>query len=137
MKTIEAAEFSITGWDEQPLDAQAEPEADGPRITHAVVARTYRGEIQGSSTLHYLMVYSGSGACVITGVERFHGRVNGRTGSFVALHSGQDTGESVQAGFSVVPNTGTGELSDISGSGEYTIAGEAEWYATSFSYQLP
>ena len=48
-------------------------------------------------------------------MERVSGRVNGRQGSFVYLHTATATGGSRSASWEVVAGSGTGELAGISG----------------------
>jgi hypothetical protein len=104
------ASFDITGWDEQPWD-----EGDGVKLSRTRVGKAFRGEIEGESTAELLMVLAGEDAAAYVGVERVTGRVKGREGSFVYLHTATAVGESRSASWPVVAGSGTGELAGISG----------------------
>ena len=104
------ASFEITSWDEQPYD-----ERDGVKLSRTRVVKAFRGDIEGESTAELLMALAGEGSAAYVGMERVSGRVNGRQGSFVYLHSATATGGSRSASWEVVAGSGTGELAGISG----------------------
>jgi hypothetical protein len=104
------ASFEITTWDEQPYD-----ERDGVKLSRTRVVKSFRGEIEGESTAELLMALAGEDSAAYVGMERVSGRVNGRQGSFVYLHSATATGGSRSASWEVVAGSGTGELAGISG----------------------
>jgi Protein of unknown function (DUF3224) len=104
------ASFDITTWDEQPYH-----EEDGIRLSRTRVVKIFRGEIEGESTAELLMVLAGEDAAAYVGVERVTGRVKGREGSFVYLHTATAVGESRSASWPVVAGSGTGELAGITG----------------------
>ena len=104
------ASFEITSWDEQPYD-----ERDGVKLSRTRVVKSFRGEIEGESTAELLMALAGEDSAAYVGMERVSGRVNGRQGSFVYLHSATATGGSRSASWEVVAGSGTGELAGISG----------------------
>jgi hypothetical protein len=104
------ASFDITTWDEQPYH-----EEDGIRLSRTRVVKIFRGEIEGESTAELLMAVAGEDSAAYVGVERVSGRVNGRQGSFVYLHTATATGGTQSASWPVVAGSGTGELAGISG----------------------
>ena len=104
------ASFEITSWDEQPYD-----ERDGVKLSRTRVVKAFRGDIEGESTAELLMALAGEDSAAYVGMERVSGRVNGRQGSFVYLHSATATGGSRSASWEVVAGSGTGELAGISG----------------------
>jgi hypothetical protein len=104
------ASFDITGWDEQPYD-----ERDGVRLSRTRVVKAFRGEIEGESMAELLMAVAGEDAAAYVGLERVEGRVNGRQGSFVYLHTATAAGGRQEASWPVVDGSGTGELAGISG----------------------
>lgn len=109
--------FEIKSWDEKPVD-----EREGlPRITRATVTQALHGDIEGESTIEYLMVYRGDGSATITGVQRIIGSIGGRSGSFVLLGTGSyEHGSGIAKGtWTIVPYSGTGELKALRGQGEY------------------
>jgi Protein of unknown function (DUF3224) len=104
------ASFDITGWDEQPFE-----ERDGIKLSRTRVVKAFRGEIEGESTAELLMVLAADDSAAYVGVERVAGRVNGREGSFVYLHTATAVGERRSASWPVVVGSGTGELAGITG----------------------
>jgi hypothetical protein len=104
------ASFDITTWDEQPYD-----ERDGVKLSRTRVVKAFRGEIEGESTAELLMALAGEDAAAYVGVERVTGRVNGRQGSFVYLHTATAAGGSQSASWAVMAGSGSGELAGISG----------------------
>ncbi len=104
------ASFEITTWDEQAYDEQ-----DGIKLSRTRVVKTFRGEIEGESTAELLMAIAGQDSAAYVGVERVTGRVNGRQGSFVYLHTATAAGGAHSASWPVVADSGTGELAGISG----------------------
>ena len=61
------------------------------------------------------MAVAGDDSAAYVGVERVTGRVNGREGSFVYLHTATAAGGAQSASWPVVDGSGTGELAGISG----------------------
>src|SRR5947209_20365048 len=122
--------FEIKSWDEQPF---AEGEGQ-PKLTHTVATKTFTGDIEGEATVHYLMVYRPDGSTLITGLERVAGRVGGREGSFVFQHEGTDQDGAATVTCTVVPGSGTGELTGLRGEGRFQAT--AMTVDFSFGYEL-
>lgn len=109
------ATFEIKSWDEKPFH-----EGEGlPKITRAIVAKTFAGEIEGTGTLEYLMMYRDDGSASFVGMERIIGRVGGKSGSFVLQHSGVFEAGLAKSTCPIVPGSGTGELRGIRGEAHY------------------
>ena len=104
------ASFDITTWDEQPYD-----ERDGVKLSRTRVVKVFRGEIEGESTAELLMALAGEDSAAYVGVERVTGRVNGRQGSFVYLHTATAAGGVQSAAWPVMAGSGSGELAGIRG----------------------
>ncbi len=122
--------FALKAWDEKPYN-----EVPGElKMTRSSVAYTYQGDIEGESTLDYLMVYRPDESGSFVGLERIIGRVVGRKGSFVIQHTGTFNKTEVASTFFVVPNSGTGELATLRGDGEVALSGHAESYPMKFCY---
>jgi hypothetical protein len=108
------AQFQITAWDETPFD-----DATGvAKLTQALVAKTYTGDLQGTSTTKWLMAYAPDATAAFVGLERFTGTVSGRRGSLVLQHVGTFANGSADASLTVL--SGTDELASVSGSGDFT-----------------
>jgi hypothetical protein len=108
------AQFEVTSWDEQPFDEST----DGAKLTEALVAKTYSGDIEGTSTTKWLMAYAPDSSAVFVGIERIAGSVDGRAGTLVLQHVGRFTDGVATAELTVV--SGTEGLESASGTGEFT-----------------
>jgi hypothetical protein len=117
MHTIASATFDIDKWDEQPWD-----NGRGARLTRTHVAKTYHGEIEGTSVGEMLMAYAEDTASrAYVGFERITGRVGERTGSFVLHHTATASGAGHAVSWSIVPDTGTGGLEGIRGEAQIVV----------------
>ena len=124
--------FSLKSWDEKSYN-----ELPGElKMTRSSVAYTYQGDIEGESTLDYLMVYRPDESGSFVGLERVIGRVAGRTGSFVLQHTGTFNKSDVTGTCFVVPRSGTGELANLRGEGSISLSGHAELYPMKFDYRF-
>ena len=94
-------------------------EAEGaPKLTHASVTTTYRGDLEGEGTAGLLMRYHGTDA-TYGGFERIVGTVGGRSGSFVLRLVGGFEQGTARTSWTVEEGTGTGELAGLRGAGGY------------------
>ena len=124
--------FSLKSWDEKPYN-----ELPGElKMTRSSVAYAYQGDIEGASTLDYLMVYREDGSGSFVGLERVIGSVAGRAGSFVLQHTGTFDKSDVNGTCFVVPQSGTGELTNLRGEGSISLSGHADLYPMSFTYHF-
>lgn len=131
MTTRASATFEIKAWDEKPYD-----EFEGGRkLTRASVKKAFHGDIEGESSLEYLMVYGEDGSASFVGMERVVGHVRDRSGSFVLQHSGTFAGGIAKATWFVAPGSGTGELGGLRGEGGFA-AGHAQPYAITLDYDF-
>ena len=124
--------FKITRWDEIPF---SEVEGAG-KLTKASITKAFEGDVSGESTLEYLMSYNRDGSASFVGYERIKGRVGERSGSFVLKHEGTYDGSEARSTYTVVANSGTGELSGIQGGGHSRV-GHAEEHSMTFEFDLP
>jgi hypothetical protein len=115
---IAVSSFVLDSFDEEPPYLE-EP---GVRYSRLRIAKTFRGDIEGDSTVEMLSVRAENGAAGYVAVERIKGTVKGIRGSFAVLHVGTMAGEAQWARWPVVPGSGTGELVNINGEGRIEIA---------------
>ena len=94
-------------------------------LTQARVGYRYNGEVEGTSTLTYLIAYKADAAPVL-GLEQFTGSVGGHEGTCVLRHTGTQDAGSVSARLEVVPGMGTGGLEGLRGEADLTIAGHSD-----------
>lgn len=135
--------FDVAGWSEAAfVDIDGEGTTVGDAyypargLSRADVTYTYTGDIEGTSTVAYLISYK-EGAAPLTGFERFEGSIGGHDGSCVLQHIGAHTAEGVAARVEVVPGMGTGGLVDLRAEAELRIAGHSDnGYELVLSYDL-
>ena len=115
MSTTIHATFTVDDWDERPV-----LESDGaPKITQATVAKTYTGDIEGSSTTEWLMAYAEDGTATFVGVERLTANFGDDAGSVALRHVGTFEDGAAVAELQVVPGSGTGAMADAAGDGDF------------------
>jgi Protein of unknown function (DUF3224) len=131
MKKSANAQFTIKSWDEKPYSEGP----DQPKLTRASVAKTYSGDIEGDAQVEYLMMYRSDGTANFVGLERFVGRLGGKSGSFVLQRSGVFEAGQAKESYSVIPGSATGELKGLAGDGR-TVLGHDKQYPFTLSYEL-
>ena len=131
MKKNANARFAIKSWDET---AYSEGQ-DLPRLTRAKVTKTFTGDIEGEGQVEYLMMYRGDGSATFVGLERFVGRIGGRTGTFVLERSGVFENGQAKESYSVIPGSATGELQGLRGDG-HSAVGHGTEHPFSLNYDL-
>jgi hypothetical protein len=114
--------YSPTKWDEKPYDLIE----DRMKATKATVEFSFAGDIEGAAGVEYLMFYRSfdptdphEAIATYVGMIRIVGKLRGKSGSFALTDSGKYEFGAAQSQLSVIPGSGTGELSKISGSGSY------------------
>ena len=131
MKKSANARFAIKSWDEKPYS-----DGDGlPRLTRASVTKTFTGDIEGEGQVEYLMMYRSDGSATFVGHERVVGRVGGKAGTFVLQRIGVFENGQAKESYSVVPNSGTGELRGLRGDGSSDV-GHGSEHPFTLDYEL-
>ncbi|MFZ1731393.1 MAG: DUF3224 domain-containing protein [Bacteroidota bacterium] len=89
----------------------------------ATMEKRYSGQIEGRSATLFTAAFdptSGKGA--YCAMESFEGALNGKHGTFNFIHSAATSGKDrTDEFFSIVKDSGTGELRDIAGGGGMRI----------------
>lgn len=96
--------------------------------------KQYRGGLEGTSRGEMLTagnVASGSGGYVA--IEKFSGKLDGKSGSFVLQHSGTMNRGTQHLTITVVPDSGAGELSGVSGKMDIQIEAGKHSYVLEYS----
>jgi Protein of unknown function (DUF3224) len=99
--------------------------------------KQYHGDLEAEGKGQMLSAgtnVKNSGAYVA--IERVTGRLKGRTGSFTLQHSGTMTQNDRSLTISVVPDSGTEQLTGIAGSMKIIIAPDGK-HTYDFDYELP
>ena len=125
--------FDVKGALQKPDNPQAEASGLG-RMS---LDKQYHGDLEAVGQGEMLSVLDkaiGSGGYVA--IERVTGKLQGKTGSFVLQHNATMTRGVPEMNIIVVPDTGTGELTGISGSMKIRIE-EGGKHFYDFDYTLP
>ena len=117
--TTARGSFQVKGGTEDPYDELE----GGIKLTHASGSQSFSGDIDGEGAVHWLMLYRSDKTAHFVGLQRITGSVGGRTGSFVAAAEGDHDGTGSTIKFSIVPNSGTGALTGITGDGSLVAKG--------------
>jgi hypothetical protein len=113
----------------------AEGAAAGSFARHAL-AKTFHGDLEGTSEGEMMSVGSADGSGAYVALETVRGTLHGRTGAFSLVHRGtMRQGADFKLSVVVVPGSGTGDLTGIDGTMEILIAGREHSYK--LSYTLP
>lgn len=120
--------FQVTAWEAVNYDETTET----PTLSRVTVKKSFDSEVfKGESVGELLMCASPDGAGY-TILDRFFVEIDGRKGSFVAIHGGFT--DEMKASGKIVPNSGTDELKGISGTLEFKQ--DADGKQIIFEYSL-
>ena len=115
---------------------QPTADSDDTGIARLLLDKQFHGDLDAVSKGQMLGAGNpakGSGGYVA--IEKITGTLNGRKGSFALQHIGTMTNGVPTMNVSVVPDSGTGELTGISGKMSIDIKDGKHFYA--FDYSLP
>jgi hypothetical protein len=115
MSTHITGTFKYTSWDENAYEELS----NGRRLTRASVAQDLSGDLEGEGSAEWLMCYRPDKTATFVGLQRLTGRLGDRDGSFVVESHGTFDGELARGRWTIVPGSGTDELSDIQGEGTW------------------
>lgn len=113
-----------------PAEADAPPGAPG----RMRLAKTFHGGIEGTGAGEMLAVRDGTSGAYVA-LERVEGVLDGRSGTFSLVHRGVMDAGAQDLAITVVPGSGTGALTGISGVFHLTIEGGEHRYV--LDYSLP
>ena len=101
------------------VNIDAEPpflEQEGLKLNRNTVRKEFSGDMVGTSEAQMIAAFTGTpGSAGYVAIEYFTGSVNGKSGSFVLQHSGLMNRGDAQLAVTIVPDSGAGELTGISG----------------------
>ncbi|MGC9669345.1 DUF3224 domain-containing protein [Planosporangium sp. 12N6] len=107
-----------------PTDVAPDPAVPtGLPVGVATIEKHFEGAVDGRSTALFTSAFDQArGVGTYVAMESFEGSLNGRTGAFTFAHSATTTGSDRTAEFcTIVPSSGTGELTGISGTGGIAV----------------
>ena len=115
-----------------------EPNVGDPMIGRLALDKQYSGGLSGNSKGQMLGISTTikeSGGYVAA--ERFTGTLDGKKGSFSLQHSGTMQGGKFELNVSVVPDSGTDQLTGISGKMKIIIEGGKHFYELEYTIEKP
>lgn len=109
--------------------------SDGIKLGRMSIEKTFRGELSATSKGEMLTAMTPvEGSAGYVAIEQVTGTLSGRNGRFVLQHFGTMSQAQPFLLLEVVPNSGTGELTGISG--KMSIQIEDGQHAYEFDYEL-
>ncbi|NUT49298.1 MAG: DUF3224 domain-containing protein [Saccharothrix sp.] len=124
----------MKSWDEHTWDGKRYDEVTGPKQTVGGMTVSYRGALEGTGELRFVMSYPDDDSCASTGYELVTGTLDGREGGFVLHHVGGFSDGVADATVTVV--SATGDLAGLTGTGRITWA-HGEPGRLELDYELP
>lgn len=111
-------------------------EAEGANLGRMSIDKQFRGDLEATSKGEMLSVFTEvKGSAGYVAMERVSGTLNGRRGTFVLQHSGTMTRGEPQLSVTVVPDSGTDQLTGLAGKLTIKITEGKHFYE--FDYTLP
>ena len=110
--------------------------ADGASLARLTIDKTFTGDLQGTSKGQMVSAMGGvKGSAGYVAMERVTGTLAGRRGTFALQHTGTMNRGAATLSVSVVPDSGSDELTGLAGTMEIKIEGKLHSYE--FTYVLP
>jgi hypothetical protein len=129
-------EFARGPFEVQLVPQTADAHADGAVLGRMTIDKQFSGDLVASSVGQMLTgMGSVKGSAAYVAIERVTGTLAGRSGSFILQHTGVMNRGTQSLTIHVVPDSGTDELTGLSGSMKIEIEGKAHAYV--FEYTLP
>lgn len=124
-------EFEVTRIPQEELDI-----GGGATIGHSRFDKRFHGPLEATSVVHMLALMSkvaGSGAYVA--IERIEGTLDGRRGSFFAQHNGVMDRGRPSLDLTVIPDTGSGDLTGLHGRIAIDIVDGKHFYTFDYGFR--
>ena len=135
---INGAKMKISGTFEvnlKPLESYAEGKG-GVSLARMSIDKTFHGALDATSQGEMLSAMTAvQGSAGYVAIEQVEGSLSGKKGSFVLQHSGSMNGGDSNLVLEVVPDSGAGELTGLTGAMAINIEDGQHHYE--FVYELP
>jgi hypothetical protein len=120
--------FEVTMNPQPPYDS-----SDGVTLGRITIHKQFHGDLEATSTVEMLSAMTSvKGSAGYVAIERVRGALKGRDGSFVLQHTGTMNRGEPQLAVTIVPDSGTGALSGISGTMTIDIVDGRHRYALDY-----
>ena len=87
----------------------------GPKLTKGRFVLSYQGDLEGEGILEELKVHFSAKNAVMQGLQRFKGKLDGRTGSFILKQVGRYVNGALSSKLALVPASATDGLKGLRG----------------------
>jgi hypothetical protein len=125
--------FEVKGTPQKPDN----PVAEAANLSRMSLDKQYHGDLEATAKGEMLAISpDAKGSGVYVALERVTGTLNGRSGSFVLHHTGIMNRGVPHLDIEVVPDSGTGQLTGITGKMTINIAAGGK-HSYDFEYTLP
>lgn len=119
-----------------PLPADAY--ADALMLGRMTIDKQFSGDLTGTGKGQMLTgMGTAKGSAAYSAIERVTGTLAGRSGSFLLQHTGVMHDGAQQLTITIVPTSGTGELTGISGTLSIIIEGKVHRYDLEYTLPAP
>src|SRR5271166_2009874 len=114
----------------------ADDENEGATLGRMSIAKQFHGDLEATTKGEMLTAGTGvKGSAGYVAIERVSGTLHGRSGAFVLQHTGTMNRGAFQLSVSVVPDSGTDQLTGLTGTMNIIIADGKHSY--DFEYAIP
>ncbi|HEY2274110.1 MAG TPA: DUF3224 domain-containing protein [Steroidobacteraceae bacterium] len=128
-----------------PFDVKVTPQKPDTQIARTAnlgrltIDKRFHGDLEASGRGEMLATQSDvKGSAGYVALERVTGKLQGRSGSFVLLHSATMRRGAPETTVTVVPDSGTGQLTGLTGSMRIKVAADGSHsYEFDFTIELP
>ena len=103
----------------QNSEAKPYDQTVSPALVEMRLSETFTGDIDGESPVRALQVLRDDRSACLVSVQRFHGKIDGRQGTFVLQGSETVENGKIIATWFVIPGSGTSGLSGLRGEGGF------------------
>ena len=114
VRTTARAKITVQSSEARPYD-----QTTGPALVEVRLTETFSGDLEGESAVRALQVVRDDQSACLVSMQRFRGKLGGRQGTFVLQGSEVVENGKIRATWSVVPGSGTGDLSGLRGEGGF------------------
>ncbi len=133
-------EASVTNHATGPFDVKTSPQddkSDDPLLGRFALDKQYHGDLEATGKGQMLSAGTAvKGSAAYVAIEKVTATLKGRTGTFVLQHTGSMSSGNLHLNVTVVPDSGTGQLTGISGTMKIVIAPDGK-HSYDFEYTLP
>jgi hypothetical protein len=132
MKTRALGKFDV----KLTPQSQDKDPAGGATLGRISIEKQFHGDLEATSRGEMLSAMTNvPGSAGYVAIERVTGKLHGRAGSFVLQHFGTMERDAEHLSITIVPDSGTGELTGVSG--QMTIHRSGGEHSYDFEYSVP